>query len=367
MQSIIVDYSSGFTQGAIGFAVQMAVYSDFALERARETVGGPNNRTLTDSTGDVEDQWSKVGLANIKARVADTTLTFGRQAVNTPVLAVYGNRALPSSFEGASLLSNELDTLSFQAGVFDRVSPRTEQSQKGLGTKYGSLPVEANQLAMLGVDYTPSTALSMSLYASELKDIWRQHYVGVKYRWGDIDNIRLNSALSYYHTQDQGQAILGAIDNDAYSLMLTTAYLAHSVTLSWQQVVGDEYFDVVGESGANYLAHVLYSDYSGPNEKSIRIGYDLDMGYFGVPGLMLNVYTARGWGIDGSHYAGKGYNVRSLDGEHHYEVGVGGGYAVNSGRLKGASIKALYWAHRASENQIDGNANELRIITTVPF
>ncbi|WP_262137679.1 OprD family porin [Pseudomonas sp. Marseille-Q5117] len=367
VQSIIVDYSSGFTQGTIGIAAQVAVYSDVALERDRESIGGPNNRTLTDSTGDVEDQWSKVGLANIKARVADTTLTLGRQAVNTPVLAIYGNRSLPSSFEGASLTSNELDTMSFQAGVFDRVSPRTEQSQKGLATKYGSLPVETNRISMLGVDYTPSANLRTSLYTSELKDIWRQYYFGIKYRWADIDNIRLNSVFSYYRSQDQGQAILGAIDNNAYSFMLTAGYLAHSITFSWQQVIGDEYFDVVGESGANYLAHVLYSDYSGPNEKSMRIGYDFDMGYFGVPGLMLNVYTARGWGIDGTHYKGTGYNVRNLDDEHHYEVGVGAGYTVNSGGLKGASIKTLYWVHRASANQIDGNVNELRIVTIVPF
>lgn len=124
---------------------------------------------------------------------------------------------------------------------------------------------------------------------------------------------------------------------------------------------------MVGDSGANYLANYLYSDYNGPNEKSMRIGYDLNMVYYGVPGLTLNIYTARGWGIDGTHYTGTGYNVRNLDGEHHYEYGIGVGYVVQSGKLKDSSLKALYWTHRASANQIDGNLNELRIITTVPF
>lgn len=367
VQSTIVDYSSGFTQGTVGFAIQVAAYNDIALERNRADVGGPNNRTLTDSTGNVEDQWSKMGLANIKARASNTTLTIGRQAVNTPVLAVYGNRALPPSFEGASLISDEFNNLSFQGGVYDRVSPRTEQSQTSLRTKYEAHTTESNRLSLLGVDYKPSAALSTSLYSSELKDIWRQYYVGAKHSLGDRDELSLNSVFGYYHTQDQGKALLGHIDNDAYSLALTVAHQAHSVTLAWQQVIGDEYFDVVGDSGANYLANYLYSDYNGPNEKSMRIGYDLNMVYYGVPGLTLNIYTARGWGIDGTHYTGTGYNVRNLDGEHHYEYGIGVGYVVQSGKLKDSSLKALYWTHRASANQIDGNLNELRIITTVPF
>lgn len=202
VQSTIVDYSSGFTQGTVGFAIQVAAYNDIALERNRADVGGPNNRTLTDSTGNVEDQWSKMGLANIKARASNTTLTIGRQAVNTPVLAVYGNRALPSSFEGASLISDEFNNLSFQGGVYDRVSPRTEQSQTSLRTKYEAHTTESNRLSLLGVDYKPSAALSTSLYSSELKDIWRQYYVGAKHSLGDRDELSLNSVFGYYHTQD---------------------------------------------------------------------------------------------------------------------------------------------------------------------
>lgn len=367
LQSTIVTYSSGFTQGDIGFAAQVAAYNAIALERDRADVGGPNNRTLTDSSGNVQEQWSKMGLANIMARISNTTLAIGRQAVNTPVLAVYGNRALPSSFEGASLVSDEFNNLSFQGGLFDRVSPRTEQSQTKLRTKYEAHTVESDRLSLLGVDYKPSAALTATLYASELEDIWRQYYVGIKHSVGDRAEVSLSSAIGYYHTQHQGKALLGSIDNDAYSLALTVAHHAHSVTLAWQQVMGNEYFDVVSDSGADYLANYLYSDYNGPNEKSTRIGYDLNMAYYGLPGLTLNIYTARGWGIDGTNYNGTGYNVQNLDGEHHYEYGVGGGYTVQSGKLKDSSLKALYWAHRASVNQIDGNLNELRIITTVPF
>lgn len=141
----------------------------------------------------------------------------------------------------------------------------------------------------------------------------------------------------------------------------------NQLTLSYQQVNGNEYFDFVHESSSNFLANTLYSDFNGPNEKSFKVGYGLDMAGYGIPGLTLSVYTARGWDIDGTHYRGNAYNVNKLDGEHHKEYGAIGGYVVQSGKLKGSSFKAIYFAHRGSENQIDSRINELRLITTIPF
>lgn len=47
VQGTIVDYSSGFTQGTVGFATQMAVYNAVALDRDKDDLMGGANRTLT--------------------------------------------------------------------------------------------------------------------------------------------------------------------------------------------------------------------------------------------------------------------------------------------------------------------------------
>ncbi|MNI07083.1 Porin D precursor [compost metagenome] len=137
---------------------------------------------------------------------------------------------------------------------------------------------------------------------------------------------------------------------------------------------GNEYFDYLHETNGIYLANSLLSDFNGPNEKSFQVAYGLNMAEYGVPGLKFNIYQARGWGIDGTHYtgnggvAGKGYDgIQSQDGEHHYEYGIGATYAVQSGPLKATTIRGTYTAHRASENQADGSINEFRLVTTVPF
>ncbi|MND88661.1 Porin D precursor [compost metagenome] len=345
----------------------MAAYNAIALERDREKVDGPNNRTLTHSDGDVVGQWSKLGLANVKARVSNTTLTAGRQSLNTPVFAYIGNRALPSSFQGVSVLSEEFTNLSFQAGSFDRVSPRTEQSLSKFSSEYASVAAQSDRVSIAGVNYQPFKNLSTSLFASHVEDFWNQYYFGANHEMGDNAVLALNTSLSYYKTRDEGQSKLGQIDNDTYSLAFTASHKAHSLTLAYQEVAGNEYFDYLHETNAIFLANSLLSDYNGPNEKSFQVGYGLNMAAYGVPGLKFNIYQARGWGIDGTHYKGTGYNVRNMDGEHHYEYSIGSSYTVQSGALRDTTVRATYTAHRASENQSDGSLNELRIVTTVPF
>jgi len=151
-------------------------------------------------------------------------------------------------------------------------------------------------------------------------------------------------------------------------MSLGLTHQAHSLTFSYQEVNGNEYFDYLHETNGIYLANSLLSDFNGPNEKSFQIAYGLNMAEYGVPGLKFNIYQARGWGIDGTHNKGGAYaSVQTMDGEHHYEYGIGSSYAIQSGPLKATTVRATYTAHRASENQSDGSINEFRLVTTIPF
>ncbi|MBV4547668.1 MULTISPECIES: OprD family porin [Pseudomonas] len=380
VQGTIIKYNSGFTEGTVGFSTEVAAYNAIALERDRENLaannggapgtrpGAGNNRTLTREGGDAVGQWSKLGLANVKARISNTTLTAGRMNFSSPQVDVIGNRPLPSSFEGIAIHSEELNNLAFDVATFDRVSPRTEESLSKFRSEYGDINAEADHVNTAGISYQPFASLTTSLWGTQAEDLWNQYYFGATHVLGDSSILSLTTGLNYYKTVDEGKKLLGDIDNDTYSLSFGLTHQAHTVTFSYQEVNGNEYFDYLHETNGIYLANSLLSDFNGPNEKSFQVSYGLNMAEYGVPGLKFNIYQARGWGIDGTHYKGGGYDgVQAMDGEHHYEYGVGATYAVQSGPLKATTIRGTYTAHRASENQADGSINEFRLVTTIPF
>ncbi|MFL1562095.1 OprD family outer membrane porin [Pseudomonas sp. O64] len=373
LQGTILNYSSGFTQGTVGVATEVAAYNVVALDRSKRDIKGGSNRTLADSDGDAVGQWSKLGLANVKFRVSNTTLTAGRQNFSSGIVDTIGNRALPSSFEGVSFDSQELSNLSFQGGIFDRVSPRTEQSLSKFRSEYGN-GQETDKVKTLGFNYQPFKSLKTSVFAANVEDFWNQYYFGATHELGDAQTLALTTGLNYYKTTDTGSKKMGKIDNDTYSLSLGLTHQAHSLTFSYQAVNGNEYFDYLHETNGIYLANSLTSDFNGPNEKSFQVAYGLNMAEYGVPGLKFNIYSARGWGIDGTHYTGDGgvkgfaYNgIQSQDGEKHQEYGVGTSYAIQSGPLKATTIRGTYVTHRASAQQADGNIREFRLVTTIPF
>ncbi len=380
VQGTIIKYNSGFTEGTVGFSTEVAAYNAIALERDRENLaannggapgtrpGAGNNRTLTREGGDAVGQWSKLGLANVKARISNTTLTAGRMNFSSPQVDVIGNRPLPSSFEGIAIHSEELNNLAFDVATFDRVSPRTEESLSKFRSEYGDINAEADHVNTAGISYQPFASLTTSLWGTQAEDLWNQYYFGATHVLGDSSVLSLTTGLNYYKTVDEGKKLLGDIDNDTYSLSFGLTHQAHTVTFSYQEVNGNEYFDYLHETNGIYLANSLLSDFNGPNEKSFQVSYGINMAEYGVPGLKFNIYQARGWGIDGTHYKGGGYDgVQPMDGEHHYEYGVGATYAVQSGPLKATTIRGTYTAHRASENQADGSINEFRLVTTIPF
>ncbi|MBN6774600.1 OprD family porin [Pseudomonas granadensis] len=380
VQGTIIKYNSGFTEGTVGFSTEVAAYNAIALERDRENLaannggapgtrpGAGNNRTLTREGGDAVGQWSKLGLANVKARISNTTLTAGRMNFSSPQVDVIGNRPLPSSFEGIAIHSEELNNLAFDLATFDRVSPRTEESLSKFRSEYGDINAEADHVNTAGISYQPFASLTTSLWGTQAEDLWNQYYFGATHVLGDSSILSLTTGLNYYKTVDEGKKLLGDIDNDTYSLSFGLTHLAHTLTFSYQEVNGNEYFDYLHETNGIYLANSLLSDFNGPNEKSFQVSYGINMAEYGVPGLKFNIYQARGWGIDGTHYKGGGYDgVQAMDGEHHYEYGVGATYAVQSGPLKATTIRGTYTAHRASENQADGSINEFRLVTTIPF
>ncbi|MEG0858109.1 MAG: OprD family outer membrane porin [Pseudomonas sp.] len=372
VQSAMLGWRSGYTEGVVGFGLDASLFSAVNLERGHGKVANGGDRVLVDSAGDALRTWSRLGVGNLKLRVSSSELKAGRVMTDNPILRYKDNRALPSSFQGVALYSQEIDGLSLQAGSFERAIPRTGTGSERLTTTFGNRLYTGDRISYLGGQLKLPRGGELSLYSSRFEDMWQQTYLGLRQQIGNPGQLALKAAFNYYRTRDQGAQHLGYIDNDAYSLALGVAHQAHSLTLAWQQILGNEYFDYVWESTGNYMANSLYSDYNGPNEKSWQLRYDLDLATLGVPGLRMSAWHAKGWSIDGSHYRGDrngrntGYNVRGLDNAGHNENGLMLAYVAQSGWLKRTVFRTIVYNHRASGAQIDGSYDEVRLVVNMP-
>ena len=370
VQGLKLDFVSGFTQGALGLGLDVSTYTAIALERSKLATAGGGNRLLVNKDGDVVDDWSKIGVAAAKFKVADSVLKVGRHQVRTPVMGYSDTRTLPASFDGASLESHDIDGLTIKSGYFDNASPRTGAGSQDLSPSFGSRLVTSDWIAYAGADYQSQRGWRVSAYTSRFQDIWDREYVGVgnRFKWHELS---VDVQFDFYNTQDSGSQKAGRIDQQAYGLSVSPTYKNHTLKLGLQQIKGDEFFDYVAESNAINLPNTILSYYNGPNERSFQVNYTNDFAAYGLPGFKTMLWYIKGWGIDGTHYDGGPSGIYSAalkqSDESHYEVGTFASYTVQSGDFKGASLLTGYVWHRASQNQVEGNIEEFRLIVSAPF
>src|SRR5690554_2179714 len=109
-------YESGFTQGTVGFGVDAFGLQGIKLDSGKGRHG--NGLFPTDGRSDkAQDNYSQAGGA-VKARISDTTLKYGEQFVDLPVLSTDDARLLPETATGFLITSNEIENLELHAGHF---------------------------------------------------------------------------------------------------------------------------------------------------------------------------------------------------------------------------------------------------------
>lgn len=362
-------FQSGFTQGTVGVGVDAHLY----YGRKLDSGGGRAGRARllgVDNDNYVKDDMGRGGAA-LKLRASSTTLSWGEQRVKTPLFSSSDSRLLPETATGFFLQSREFDDLALIAGHFTESTDRNATSHdRGFVVNYADPSKrQGDSVDLLGIQYGGIAGLGISLYSSVYEDTWRQHYLGTSYSHdlGEVRSLSLN--LNLYRTTDTGRALLGRIDNSAWSLMSSYATGAHTFSLGYQQVDGNTPFDYVTR-GAIWLGNAMQlSDFNAPNERSWQLRYDLAMAAFGMPGLGLSAAYVRGDSIDGTHadprggYTFLGYGK----GGKHWERDLEARYVVQDGATKGMTFSLQYNVHRSNAAQAELDTEQIRFAVEYPL
>lgn len=369
-QGFLTTYESGFTQGTVGFGVDAFGYLGLKLDGTSDKSGTGNLPVMNDGTP--RDDYSRAGGA-VKVRISKTMLKWGEMQPTAPVFAAGGSRLFPQTATGFQLQSSELEGLDLEAGHFTEGKQGT--TTKSRGELYATYAGETAKSAdFIGGRYAITDNLSASLYGAELEDIYRQYYLNSNYTIPLASDQSLGFDFNIYRTNDEGKAKAGDISNTTWSLAAAYTLDAHTFTLAYQKVHGDQPFDYIGfgENGSGgggdsiFLANsVQYSDFNGPGEKSWQARYDLNLASYGVPGLTFMVRYINGKDIDGTKMSDNNVGYKNYgygeDGKHH-ETNLEAKYVVQSGPAKDLSFRIRQAWHRANADQAEGDQNEFRLI-----
>lgn len=347
---IRVLYESGFTQGTVGFGLDAHSLSSIKLDSGEGRTG--TGQFSLDSDGTPEDTQSEIGGA-VKARLSSTTLKYGSQFVESPVLSTDDARILPEVVTGGLITSNEIEGLELTAGRFTALSGMTPTTRDSEGLK---------SLNLVGANYSFTDNFSAGIHASDVEDYFKKTYVNLNYTLPLGEARALNFDVNAYRTKDDGDALWGKIDNKIWSLATAYSMGAHKFTLVYQRSSGDSaYAYGIDGGGTVWLGNsVQISDFDRQDERSMQARYDLDMASYGVPGLSFMARYITGDNITTTS------GIEGEENEFNFETK----YVIQEGAAKDLSLRlrsAIYRGNSALNTDYYSDMNDVRLIVEYPL
>lgn len=374
VQGAQANYESGYTRGPVGVGIDASLFGAFKLDGGN----GASNMVHVGKDGGGAQQfaWAYPGVVDVKARISETVVKYGLQMVTNPFLEPHDNRALPPTFLGASMVSNDLTHITLEGGSFTKVDARGHTNLSNLTTSYGGTRID--RVTYAGGTWHYAKNGEIALYVDQADDVWRQYYGSVAQSFGDPTTIKWSGLANAYSTHDTGASHQGHIDSNAYSVSVSAQHGPHALLLGYQQVLGEQFFDYVNETNGIYLTNSMDVDYNAPHEQSLQLRYTFDGKYAGVPGLKAMLWGQYGWGADASAGAAENgspsaplHDLYWKNGEpvhgHHHEFGFIPSYTLQSGRYKDTKVTVVAMWHNSQAHYSDGNNMEYRLVVNVPM
>ncbi|AMB85395.1 porin [Pseudomonas agarici] len=369
-EGLKLDLKSGFTQGTVGFGVDVQGLMGIHLDGGRGHHPDNNSFFPSDSDGSAPSTWSRLG-ANAKFLVSKTEAHVGSAlAPNLPILVANDSRLLPQTFDGGIVTSKEIDNLTLTAGQLEHSAGRASSNSSGLSVAGGT--EDSNQFRFAGADWKVTKDLLLQYYHANLKDYYKQDFFGLVHvlpigedqsfktdlRYFDSSSDGHNGDAGYRFNNNGGYAKhAGEVDNRTWSAMFTYTLGGHAFLLGHQDVGDDGGFvylnqgNVVDGNGRNEgnggTSFYLFTDsmvngFVRAGEKTNFGQYSYDFAKLGVPGLKASIAYLRGTDIKTPTGIGKDQNE--------WERDMRVDYVIQSGALKGFGTTLRTGTYRGETN-----------------
>jgi hypothetical protein len=351
-QSLILDAKSGFTQGTVGFGMDVLGLYSVKLDGGKGT-GGTALLPL-DHDGRPADNFGRTNVA-FKAKLSQTEVKVGEWMPVLPILRSDDGRSLPQTFRGGQITSKEIDGLTLYGGQFRANSPRDDSSMSDMSMT-GKAAFTSDRFNFQGGEYVfNEKRTQIGLWNAELKDIYSQQYVNLIHSQ-PLGDWTLGANLGFFYGKDDGSARAGDLDNKTWSGMFSAKYGGNTFYVGLQKLTGDSaWMRVNGTSGGTLANDSYNASYDNAQERSWQVRHDYNFVALGIPGLtLMNRYISGDNVHTGTITDGKEWGRES-------ELG----YTVQSGALKDLNVR---WRNSTMRRDFSNNEfDENRLIVSYPI
>ncbi|WP_425929384.1 OprD family porin [Pseudomonas sp. NyZ201] len=383
-QGFQIDYTSGFTEGTVGFGVDAIGLLGIRLDSGKGRHGNPTSASYggtvfpTDSDGRAVNDFSSLG-ATAKAKISQTELRYGTLLPKTPVISYNDGRLLPQTFEGGQIVSNEIKDLTLTAGQIEHVKGRNSSNTEGLsiaGANNARTGSFSNQFRYAGADYKLTKDLLVQYWYGGLEDFYKQHFLGAVHNWA-IGGGTLKSDFRYFHSTDDGAnsndpayytsgyyggtTTKGKVDNDLWSALFLYSINGHTFGGGYQKSRGDSDFPWLnqGDGSSNYtITDSQIQKFGRAGESTWQARYSYDFAKVGVAGLTAGVVYLKGDNIDAA-----------IGDRSEWERDITVAYVVPEGPLKnfGVMWKNAVWRSDLTSANHAQDENRLILSYSIPL
>jgi len=384
-QGFILDYKSGFTEGPVGFGLDLSGQYAIRLDAGgREGKPGaersPGSVFPLESNGKAKRDFGRLG-ATAKLRYSKSELRVGTLMPKLPVLSYSDGRLLPQMFQGTQITSGEIRNLTLTAGKIEHSTERNSSNGDSLSIAGADGPDDgrsSNKFYYAGADYRITDDLLLQYYYGNLRDFYTQHFFGLVHDW-QLPVGTLTSDLRYFESNSDGEnshasgrsdgyvssgywnsgsSHLGEVDNHLWSAMFTYALAGHELGAGYQHVTGNSDFPHINQGNGRSLyliTNAQIGKFASSGEKTWVARYSYNFAAIGVPGLKTSLAYFSGDGIDAAGHDHK-----------EWERDLRVDYVVQSGPLKGVGLTWRSAMARGNDAR-DRDDNRLIVNYSIPL
>jgi hypothetical protein len=196
--------------------------------------------------GEDKEGYSILGQAYLKYASEDTTLTIGRQKIDTPLAGSDDARMLPTLFQGVVAKNSSLQNTTLVAAHIDKIAAGTfsnaygggalgvhsgysltnEESGKFMGMGKYAIGKESDGVSMVAAIYKGLPNTTLQLWDYYAHDILNAIYLQADTKWDCLisENIKPFAAAQYISQSDIGDKLLDEVDSSYYGVKLGAKY-----------------------------------------------------------------------------------------------------------------------------------------------